>query len=113
MPLSSSSVSRRIPEALSISRLQRASTGAGSGAGSAPSGALHGVQLVRRREVRVALRRRDRLVAHDLLDGGQVPAITSRLAGTVTQHPVLLATWVPLAPFPSHPGGAVTASRRG
>lgn len=38
-------------------------SGAGSGAGCAPSEALHGIQLVRRRQVRVALRHRDRLVA--------------------------------------------------
>jgi hypothetical protein len=36
--------------------------------------ALYGVELVRRREVRVAQRHRDGLVLHEFLDGAQVNA---------------------------------------
>jgi hypothetical protein len=58
--------------------------GAGSDAGSAPTEALHGVQLVRRRQVRVALRHRDRLVRAGKVTTACAASIDGYLAGLLT-----------------------------
>ena len=58
--------------------------GAGSDAGSAPTEALHGVPLVRRRQVRVALRHRDRLVRAGKVTTACAASIDGYLAGLLT-----------------------------
>src|SRR5438128_230586 len=55
--------------------------GAGSGAGWFAGETLDRLELVSRREVRVAQRHRDRLVAHELLHGAQIDAFHHEAAG--------------------------------
>jgi hypothetical protein len=58
--------------------------GARSDAGSAPTEALHGVPLVRRRQVRVALHHRDRLVRAGKVMTACAASIDGYLAGLLT-----------------------------